>query len=69
MRKTGDYDLNQLEFGDAVKQLAEWFFNKKKVDVWVGKKCAGCEFRVQQDNLQAEEKSGFRECWQKIPGI
>lgn len=59
------YELEgkMLDFPQYVDRLAEVLQNDEKIVSPIGKKCAACEFRATQEQLDAGMKCGFRECW------
>lgn len=60
--------FGNLSFDEIIEKISGWYVNRTKIDVGVGKKCANCEFRVDQENLEKGQRSGFHECWKDVPG-
>jgi len=64
--KDESHSLYGKPFEECLELMTGWHANGERVFTGVGKKCAGCEFRVKERDLDRGEKSGFKECWESV---
>ncbi len=51
-------------FEEEINYWAKMHLENKKISTEIGKKCKGCEFRIDDEKMGL--KSGFEECWSNI---
>ncbi|MDT8390169.1 MAG: DUF2779 domain-containing protein [Lentisphaeria bacterium] len=66
------YDVNGVEydFEEYINFLATKYAGNEKITTPVScKKCAGCSFRANDEDVAKGLKDGFKECWQHAKGF
>jgi hypothetical protein len=63
-RWSEDYGTGE-RFSETLKRLSQSYKNDEKIVLPIGSQCAKCEFQTEPGS---DQKSGFKECWQKQLG-
>ncbi len=53
-------------FEEEIKLFASKYFYDERFGPKVGAYCAKCEFKIKENNIASNYKSGFHECWETI---
>ena len=56
------------DFSKKIEEYAAYCKQNIRYPITIGAKCKNCEYRVGLDDLNANEKSGFLECWKSTLG-